>query len=81
MTATLTYQLSDRQQNYLKSIPERFVPLFERVFTNSGRAPVKDAMRANCLACAHFDVDTIRNCSSKECPTYHFRPYQNGGEL
>ena len=56
--------------------PERFHPLINRIEKGSRAA----AAKLFCLQCVGFETKEVRECTSKECPMYLFRPYQNSDD-
>jgi len=42
----------------------------------SGSTSPRKAIKAQCLTCAGFDRDAIRNCTGFSCPLWMYRPFQ-----
>lgn len=60
----------------LKNAPGSAIRTLERAF--SGQASKRDAIKANCLCCTHYDRAEIRECRVYRCPLWAYRPYQPG---
>ena len=63
-----------KQIGRYQTTPESKKMLFKRVF--DGVATRNQAIKAQCLECQGFDLDSITGCSSPACSLFRFRPYQ-----
>ncbi len=57
-------------------VPIKYQPLFTRVERVESKSKA-EAIKAFCLRCVGYRYKGVRNCSSKGCPLYQVRPYQN----
>jgi len=60
-----------------KNVPSNCRGLYQRTLT--GKAAPAGAIKAHCQHCFGYTnvVEEIRGCSSKICPLWNYRPYQN----
>lgn len=58
-------------------VPERFLPVLERVREGSRTAAVK----LKCLECSVWQTPEIRNCTNHACALWAFRPYQGSSKI
>lgn len=65
----------ERIQKVISEAPESTQNTLSRAF--SGSASPRAAIKAQCLTCAGFDRETIRNCTGFSCPLWMYRPFTN----
>jgi hypothetical protein len=66
--------LTDKQIKSLKLIPDSQKGMFERAYTNKGRASL--LIKTKCLECCCNSRDEVTNCSDSSCPLWTRRPFQ-----
>jgi hypothetical protein len=44
--------------------------------TKNGGATPMQAIKQFCMFCVGEHMEDVRNCTAKNCPLYHLRPYQ-----
>lgn len=55
-------------------IPPKYRKLYDRVLT--GKAPPREAIKLQCLACFGYVQSEMVQCNSYLCSLYRYRPYQ-----
>lgn len=45
----------------------------------AGKGGRANAVKVNCLQCCGWKRDEVTDCQVKDCPMWHFRPYQPRG--
>ena len=73
--------LHPKVEKYLHVIAEdgqSWFKTFLRVY--EGKASPRNAIKAKCGECCHFDRAAITECTAAQCPLWSFRPFQKGGE-
>lgn len=64
----------ERLEKVVKQVQKgRFMPVFEKAKAGSVKALVK----LNCLYCANWQTNEVKNCQCMDCPLLVIRPYQN----
>ena len=71
-------KMTEHQRKEVASAPVKYRGIMERAYT--AEAPPRGAIKAACLRCIGYLRADITNCTSRTCPLWHHRPYQNGEE-
>lgn len=59
---------------HLSRVPESAKGIVSRAF--DGAASPRQAIKAKCLECCHYDRAEITHCQVVLCPLHAYRPYQ-----
>ena len=65
------------QEKVLSECPVSYRTIFKRAYTTNRKSL---AIKAFCLHCVGYLRAEVTNCSSKGCPLWPHRPYQQGEE-
>jgi hypothetical protein len=65
---------ADRRAEFLGNVPQRYRALVAKTF--EGATSPRQAIKAKCLDCCHFQRAEIRCCGVVTCPLHAYRPYQ-----
>jgi hypothetical protein len=66
--------LTPRQARVVATAPQTAQKTLERAF--QGLASPRQAIKAACLACTHFDRKEVGACPTEACPLWRYRPFQ-----
>jgi len=66
---------AERRAEYLGTVPQRYRRLAAKAA--EGATSPRQAIKAKCLDCCHFQIAEVRECSVSLCPLHEFRPYQS----
>lgn len=71
-------ELTKRQAEALRHIPDRYKPLTERAWRQETRISPREVIKAKCQECCGYSevVTRIRECTVSPCPLWAIRPYQ-----
>lgn len=64
----------DRFREYVSTVPPKYRHLVAKVA--EGATSPRQAIKAKCLDCCHFQRAEVRDCAVWVCPLHRFRPYQ-----
>lgn len=67
--------VADRRAEYLGTVPARYRALVGKAA--EGATSPRQAIKAKCLDCCHFQRAEVRLCGVLTCPLHAFRPYQS----
>lgn len=65
-----------RRLQFMARVPTSARGVIEKAF--EGTASPRQAIKAGCLSCAHWDREEIRACQVVCCPLWAYRPFQDG---
>jgi hypothetical protein len=65
-----------RRAELLAGVPVSVRSVVQKSF--EGSASPRQAIKAMCLTCAHFDREEIRSCRVFSCALWRYRPFQSG---
>jgi hypothetical protein len=66
--------MMDRVCEYISAAPAKYRQLLSKVA--EGTTSPRQAIKAKCLDCSHFQRAEVRDCTVCACPLHRFRPYQ-----
>ncbi len=67
-------ELTNRQIEFIASIPRSDRSIFERAFSREYAAGRGTAIRAKCLQCSGHNRRAIENCNAETCALHAYRP-------
>jgi len=62
-----------------KNLPKGLERLFLEV--HAGKKSLVKATKLKCLDCCCYDKIEVSLCTSRQCPLWHFRPYQKQDKI
>lgn len=65
--------MNPKQESFVNAAPESCQGILRRAFDGTGSK--RDAIKAHCLSCTHFDRAQIKACAVTLCPLHAYRPY------
>jgi hypothetical protein len=63
---------------FVRGVPEASRGIVARAF--AGTSSPRQAIKAMCLTCTHFDRAEVADCRVFRCPLWTYRPYQPEAE-
>ena len=69
----MTTNLTAKQTEYIAAAPVLSRSLVQRAFEVS--ASPRQAIKAMCLTCCHYDRKEVEHCTVQICPRWGYRPY------
>jgi len=76
-TPTGFQALNPRQRAVLEEAPTSARGALERAYRGKSKAA---GIKAFCLRCVGYQRNDVRDCASKGCPLWPYRPYQQDDE-
>lgn len=64
-----------RRTEYLGTVPQKYRALVAKAV--EGATSPRQAIKAKCLDCCHFQRAEVRACAVSTCPLHAYRPYQD----
>lgn len=69
--------LNPSQRVVVDDAPTSYRGTLERAFSGKSKAA---GIKAFCLRCVGYVRNDVRDCTSRGCPLWPYRPYQQGDE-
>lgn len=66
--------MDERQTKHLLAVPVKVRGIVAQAF--EGTTSPRQAIKAKCLDCSHYDRAEISLCRVRTCPLWAYRPYQ-----
>ena len=60
---------------HVEKAPASVQKLLQRAY--SGESSPRQAIKAMCLECTHYDRSEIANCTVHRCPLWKYRPFKD----